>query len=92
MQTIYKYPLFSRSHTDIDLPIGAKVLHTNVDHEGKVCIWVYQGLNPEIPKETRRFDYYNTGQKLPGDKYARKYIGTIKEEPYFWHVFEEIQW
>jgi hypothetical protein len=95
-QVVYKYHLNIIEPTVIELPIGAKVISTDMDGP-HVAIWVYQGSGAEIPTESRTFDYYNTGEHLVGNKYSRRHIGSVKyvgpitDSVFFYHVFEEIK-
>jgi len=89
IQTVYKYEL-GPNITDLNLPIGAKVLHADIQYGEKLCIWVLVDTDEE--HEQRRFLTVPTGVPLPGltDEYEWVYIRTVLvlDGTIVWHVFE----
>ena len=84
MKTIYKYEI-NTHETYISLPDGAEPVNVDLDPRGVKCIWVL--LNPELPKNnTRCFVIRGTGHMIESNLW---YIGTIKEGPFVWHIFEK---
>ena len=91
MKTIYKYELKITDTQAIALPIGATILHLDVQNN-KPCIWalIPAGAGMHAPKE-RRFHTYGTGHQIPDLKL--KYVGSYQTSyhtPFVGHVFEEI--
>ena len=88
-RTIWKFPMnrllaSARSDEIIDLPIGAKILHVDLQN-GIPCFWVE--VDPEQPKkEDRHFSLVGTG--FPYNPAGVDYIGTFQQPPFVWHVFE----
>lgn len=85
MRTIYKYEM-NTSETYISLPDGAEPVKVDLDPHGARCIWVL--LNPELPKNnTRCFVIKGTGHTIDNNLW---YVGSFKEQPFVWHVFEKL--
>lgn len=84
MKTIWKFWPGERS--SLSMPRGAKVLTAREQGDG-VCIWVE--VDPDQPREERRFAVYRTGHKLPAEPGA--YIGTamLAGGLLVLHVYEE---
>lgn len=84
MTTIWKYPLLDNICT-IMMPLGAKVLHVEIQHEVP-CLWAL--VNPEVITEPRHFQVISTGHPIefPTDKF----IGTFltSNGKFVFHVFE----
>ena len=86
LQTIYKYALYD-SVTTLALPERAEVL--TVQMQGSTpTMWVK--VNPGALTEDRVFRICATGQKLLSNEML-KYIATIQNGPYIFHVFEVIR-
>lgn len=80
MKTIYKYPVTGRG--DILIPIGAKILHINM--QGKdICMWVL--VDTEAVTEYRTFEVVGTGWELDENMF---YIGTCSDDSFVWHIME----
>lgn len=84
MRTIYKYPL----KDTIFLPQGAKVLSVG-DQEGERVLWALVDTNNLL--EARNFSIIGTGWDVTNDPgiHHSKFIGTIHQPPFVWHVFDD---
>lgn len=83
MKTIYKYPIKITYHQTIDMPDGAKIIHTGVDPIGQACLWAeVQPANPAIP---RSILVVGTGSLLP----VGNHLGSFTQGPYVCHVYEQ---
>lgn len=82
MKTIYKYPI---SYRTIEIPKDAKFISLNTDCNGDLCAWAIVDTNNEM--ETKHFVTIGTGWALPEDIDEMIFLGTVKDNPYIWHVF-----
>ena len=84
-KTIYKYTIPVEDSPKIEMPVGAKVLHVNVQR-GVPCIWVEVDPSNEI--ETREFQVYGTGHMIPDN--SGTYLGTfmVDDGNYVFHIYE----
>lgn len=80
---VFKYKLqVCRSQT-LELPVGAELLHVDVQH-GEICLWAK--VDAWAKRENRIFCVAGTGHELPDGEL--KHVGTVMCGPYVWHVFE----
>jgi hypothetical protein len=80
--TIWKYEL----NTEIRMPKGAIIISTALQN-GSICIWAM--VEPENPKETRRFAALQTGEQMAYPVHNYVFVGTILEtQNYVLHIFE----
>lgn len=94
MITVYKYPIpgpptWSGSDMiSMPLPQGAEILAVQ-DQRGTACLWAK--VDPDRPREHRRFHLYGTGREIPPDANLR-HIATFQQQAglLVWHLFEEI--
>jgi len=84
MWTIHKYILQIDGIIVIDMPIGSKILDVQ-NQDNRICMWVI--VNTELETEERVFQIIGTGHQLLG-RTEKKYIGTVQQGPFVWHVFE----
>jgi hypothetical protein len=70
--TIWKYPLAVTAEQQIDLPLGAQVLHVAVQHQ-MVCLWAQ--VRPDAQKQARTIRIFGTGHDLPDD--PGRHIGSF---------------
>lgn len=90
MKKIYKYVLSQYSKLAFQMPKGAKILCVK-EQSGEICIWAEVMLNDEgEPEELeyRTFAIYGTGWEMDLDN--SKYIGTVFDNIFVWHIYEEI--
>lgn len=88
--TIWKFELDTVGK--VEMPIGAEPLTVQMQND-KPCLWAM--VDPEAAKETRQFNIFGTGHKLPvGNLLTKlKYIATFQMYggTLVFHVFEEIK-
>lgn len=93
MRTIHKYPLdISGGTCRVRAPHNAKFLHVGLDPNCEPCIWAEVEISKSdvvvIPGYTdHRFYIIGTGHPIPPG--IEKYIGTIHQGPFIWHVYED---
>lgn len=80
---IWKYPLGNGSPQMVSMPKGAEILTVQVQ-AGHTCLWAHVDPNEEL--EPRKIYIVGTGHPTPAD--AWRYIGTIQQPPFVWHIFE----
>lgn len=83
---IFKYPLEIRDRIVIQMPIGAVLLHVDVQRE-MPCLWA--AVDPEEADEGRVIYVRGTGHEL-GRVAVSKYVGTFQmlDGELVWHVFD----
>ena len=84
MQVIWKFPILMNRAS---LPRGAEVVAAGVQ-EDQFFLWAL--VDPEEPASLRGVYVYATGQSIPEDRLGDRYIQTIFEGSFVWHVFEEV--
>ena len=84
MKTIYKYTLTGRYTTEIEMPVGAEIIHF-AEQQGQYCIWAM--VNPDADKEKRTFTVVGTGWELDDDV-DHRHIGSVFDGPFVWHILE----
>lgn len=85
MHTVHKFPLKFAGHQTIEMPVGAKTLHLEVQHD-QLCLWAL--VNTDAKIETRTLNMYGTGHPVDTAK-SITHIGTFLEANgnLVWHVF-----
>lgn len=82
--TIWKYDVgvpgvpFAHLMPDAALPLDVQV------QDGRIVMWL--GVNPDLPRVTRRFVALGTGWQVP-EECEYGYIGTVQQDGLVWHVF-----
>ena len=84
MKTIYKYVLSLVENPALDMPRGARVLDVQIQNN-EICLWAIVESTEKL--ETRKFFIAGTGNPVPQG--AGDYIGTVQQDRFVWHVFEE---
>ena len=84
MRTIWKFPLDFADKVEIQMPCFAAIIHVGVQHE-RLCLWAI--IDIDQPLVTRRFRVIGTGHEYP-DCLPEKYIGTVFQDVFVWHIFE----
>jgi hypothetical protein len=88
MKTIFKYILKGDSISIISLPIDAKILTAAIQNKS-ICIWAE--VETDTITEERFFEIFGTGWEMSQNMgVERKYINTVFDGPYVWHVYERI--
>ena len=68
------------------MPKGAEIVSVAFQH-GSLCLWAM--VQPDEPMEDREIEIFGTGHPVPvGVGVDRKFIGTVIDNQYVWHVFE----
>lgn len=71
---------------EIAMPEKAEILTVQMQND-EITLWAI--CDPEAKKVTRKFDIVGTGWAYNfADK---KYIGTVQDGAYVWHLFEILQ-
>jgi hypothetical protein len=88
-KVIYKYPLKVTDVQEVQMPAGARVLSAQMQQQpfGEIlCVWAL--VETDEPNEARRFYVVGTGN--PAAHVAPlQFVGTVRDEPFVWHVFTE---
>lgn len=89
MKTIHKYPLTGGTQI-IQAPLLAKPLYVGLDPIGTPCVWAL--VDTSMPLAGMIVLLTGTGSPLPEgaaeiDDLDKKYVGTILQGLYVWHVF-----
>ena len=87
MKTIWKYTLETADEQMIDVPIGAKILCVQSQHD-QPRLWI-EVNSEETEKEVRTIYTYGTGHKISND--TGSYIGTyqLRQGTLVFHCFEK---
>lgn len=85
MKTIFKYRLLISDRQVVNLPRGATILSAGLDPAGELCLWA--AVDTDNPKQPREILIFGTGHLLP-DIVTLRFIGTVNQGPFMWHVFE----
>ncbi len=80
---IFKYPVIKEA---VDLPRDAEILSVGVQDQG-VFLWAL--VDPDAVMEEKRFYVYGTGHEVE-DRQLKKFIGTIFQGQFVWHVFQDV--
>ena len=84
--TIWKYPLRLSELQDIEMPVGAHILHV-AEQFGTLCMWAI--VDPLAEKRPRRFAIVGTGHPAPDDVDTIHVGSAVCDGGRFvWHVFE----
>lgn len=90
MKTVLKYPFPNSRMAYLHLHVGAEIL--SVQEQGEdLCLWALvdaKALNEDFQKEVRTFRVYETGQQIDDVGQRLKFIATIQEQIFVWHIFE----
>lgn len=84
MKTIHKFPL---SFGAIEINQGAKIIHTAAQND-KICVWAI--VDTDKPLVLRKVYIIGTGWDFArGDVKEECYVGTVHEDEFIWHIFDE---
>jgi hypothetical protein len=89
MPVIWKFDIPVQLRFDLEMPLGAAILHLGTQNDApKIWALVY----PDRPLETRRFSVLKTGEEFeqPGFINSLMYVGTFKadHDEFIGHLFE----
>lgn len=92
MRTVWKYKFdlkrMASETTDrqtFEMPSGSYPLYVNIQNDD-LCLWVQ--VKEDNPIVKRTFCIVGTGRKIPDDVHVSKYIGTVLQDIFVWHIFE----
>lgn len=92
MKVIYKYQLTRTAaiqFNELNLFQDAEFLSAKMQGENLCCWFLVETTNG---KEHRRFKIYGTGHEILEEDYLKeKYLDTIMDGPFVWHLFERIK-
>lgn len=84
MKTIYKYPIQLANFQRVAMPAGADILSCAMQN-GVLCLWAV--VDPTLNVKDDKFICINgTGNEITED--VKKFIGTVFDRNFVWHVFE----
>ena len=83
MNTIWKFQLKLEDKQTIEIPTYAEILSVDIQND-IICLWAK--VNPHMKREIKGIAIVGTGNPLPEG--LKKFIGTVQQPPFVWHVFE----
>ena len=85
---IFKYELDITDKQHRSMPLGARVLSVQMQHN-KIMVWAV--VDPDAVYVPRTFHMYGTGHDVPDDYEKYKYLATVQNASgdFVLHVFEE---
>lgn len=87
MITIWKFPLPILDEPSIEMPRGARILSVGIQ-SGDAFVWAI--VNTALrTKELRHFFIFGTGLPIESGVPEGRFLGTIQQPPFAWHVFEQ---
>ena len=87
-KTIWKYPVTIGGDTKLLMQEGAEFIHAGLDPTGEPCVWALLDPNKQADVP-RNLLVIGTGRAF--DQPNAKFIGSINQGPFMWHVFEEVK-
>ncbi len=90
MRKVFKYTLEFDDYIELELPVGAKILHFGIQHDHP-RIWAL--VDPVAKKEIRKFRFTGTGQWVTELDSELNFIGTalMLKGSLVWHLFEIVE-
>ncbi len=87
MKKVFKYVLEFADYVELELPVGAKILHFGIQY-GDPRIWAL--VDPTAGKEIRKFRFAGTGHPITEPDSELDFIGTVmmRDGALVWHLFE----
>lgn len=82
--SVWKYELRIDDEQVVDMPRGARILSAQSQYE-IVAVWAL--VDPEAPREKRRFRIVGTGHAITDD--VGDFVGTVQQAggQLVWHIF-----
>ena len=83
--TIWKFevPISSKKATEIEMPMGAKIVHVGAQHSALLSFWAR--VDKDLPTQHRTFMVVGTGYEFD----ARwRHVGAVLIGPFVWHLLE----
>ena len=85
---IWKYDLVVTCTQGLMIPQAAEILSVE-NQNGTICLWCLCDTHKE--KEQRIIEIIGTGNPVVQDMgVSRKFIGTVLDGQFVWHVFERL--
>lgn len=88
VEVIYKYPLLVTDMQVLQLPMGAQLLSV-IEQAGTLML--YALVDPTYAKSPRTILIVGTGNAEPYICSIDRFIGTVKQGPLVWHVWEKVR-
>jgi hypothetical protein len=94
MKTIHKYPIEVTDFQEVEMPMGAKILHVQSQpapygqpSKEQLCLWAE--VDPDNSLVPRRIRVFGTGHDMEHEHQLR-YIGStdMHNHALVWHVYE----
>jgi hypothetical protein len=93
MHTIYKYPVPLQDLSILELPTHSRILSVGLDPQGELCLWAL--VQPLVPSHDRwQLAVVGTGNPVSDalaqantDASPWRFVGTVTQAPFVWHVF-----
>lgn len=82
---VWKFPLAKTVYNEIQMPVGAKVLHVGMQRS-TITLWAAVDTDAQVC--TREFMTQGTGQEKNPRIHDAIHLGTVFDGGYVWHVFE----
>ena len=86
MFTVWKFEFEVEDEVVITMPAEAIVLSVGTQKENAVCIWAKVD-DSQTRKEERKFYVRGTGHPIGKMEFGAKFLGTVIDSPFVWHVF-----
>ena len=83
--TIWKFevPISSREATEIEMPMGAKIVHVSAQNSELLTFWAR--VDKDLPTQHRSFMVVGTEHEFD----ARwRHVGAVLIGPFVWHLLE----
>lgn len=87
METIYKYELGFSDFQMIRLPAEAKILSAQKQRNS---LYLWAQCDTRKPVQQRTIVIVGTGNPFPCPSHELKFIDTVQDDMFVWHVFEQI--
>lgn len=91
-KTIWKFKLRTTEFQTIKVPRGAEFLHVDMQKDPSEWgsgLFLWALVDPKSTDEERNIEVFGTGNPIHEDMgVCRKYISTVMDSPFVWHVFE----
>jgi hypothetical protein len=87
MRVVHKFPLLMERATELEIPLGAQLLHA-AWQQGAPTLWFL--VDPTQGKERRLFVIVATGETLHYREGSLAFVGTVltPDGRFVWHIFE----
>ena len=87
-KTIWKFEVPVTDRARVAMPAGARVLSVEIG-KGLGVVWLWAEVDPAADVGDRGFRVVGTGNPLPEGVEDMRFLGTVLDGPFVWHVYEE---